>query len=105
MAAIGQLQATRDGGWAGPIFILAHEVKIKLAPNDNQANPKAPAFRVFAGSAELGAVWQHKTKDDEPREYLSGDIDFPGLSDPLSLAFFFSEDGKRVQAVWNRRDS
>jgi hypothetical protein len=50
---------------------------------------------VFAGVAELGAMWQRKTKGDEPHEFLGGEIDFPGLPEPISLAVFFSEDGTR----------
>ena len=79
MAAIGTLTPTRDGGWAGPILIMANTVKVKLVPNDNQANPKAPAFRVFAGDAELGAAWQQRTNENAPREFLSVSLDFPGL--------------------------
>ncbi len=103
MAIIGSLRATARGGWAGPVYILAREVKITLAPNDNQANPKAPAFRILAGTADIGAAWRSKTNEKEPRDYLAGDIDFPGLPEPLSLAFFFSRDGLIARAVWNRR--
>lgn len=102
MAIIGTLTPTRDGGWIGPVFIMAHEVRIKLAPNDNKANPKAPAFRVFAGTADLGAMWQKKTNEEQPHDFLSGEVDYPGLEKPISVAVFFSEDGKKAQAVWRR---
>ncbi|HET9131340.1 MAG TPA: DUF736 family protein [Terriglobia bacterium] len=103
MTAIGTLTPTRDGGWAGPSLIMANTVKIKLVPNDNQANPKAPAFRVFAGDAELGAAWQQRTNENAPREFLSVNLDFPGLQEPISAAIFFSEDGTKGRAVWNRK--
>ena len=103
MAAIGTLTPTRDGGWAGPILVMANVMKIKLVPNDNQANPKAPAFRVFAGDAELGAAWQQRTNGSEPREFLSVNLDLPGLPEPISAAVFFSEDGTKGRAVWNRK--
>lgn len=101
MTTIGTLEPTRDGGWAGQILLLANHVKIKLAPNDNQANAKAPAFRVFAGAAELGALWPHKTRDEQPQDYLSGEIDCPGLPEPVSFAVFFSKDGQKASAFWN----
>lgn len=103
MAAIGTLTPSRDGGWTGSIFVMANVVKVKLVPNDNQANPKAPAFRVFSGDVELGAAWQQKTNETEPREFLSVNLDFPGLPEPISAAVFFSEDGKKARAVWNRK--
>ncbi len=103
MPVIGTLRPTARGGWAGPVYILAREVKITLAPNDNQANPKAPAFRILAGTADLGAAWRSKTNETVPREFLAGDIDFPGLVEPLSIAFFFSRDGTSARAVWSRR--
>lgn len=103
MPVVGTLRPTSRGGWAGPVYILAREVKITLTPNDNQANPKAPAFRISVGAADLGAAWRNKTSEKEPRDFLSADIDFPGLIDPISIAFFISRDGTIARAVWNRR--
>jgi len=103
MASIGTLQPGRDGGWTGPIFLLGQHVKVRLAPNDNQTNPKAPSFRILSGEAELGALWPHKTRDEKPQDYLSGEADFPGLPEPISLAVFFAEDGRSARAVWSRK--
>lgn len=103
MAVIGTLLQSRDGGWTGSIFLLAHDVKIRLVPNDNQIHPKAPAFRIVAGTAELGAVWRETTKEANSQDFLGGTIDFPGLDEPIALAVFFSEDGAKARAVWRRR--
>jgi len=103
MSIVGTLRPTARGGWAGPIYILAREVKITLSPNDNQTNPKAPAFRILAGAADIGAAWRSKTNERDPRDFLAGDIDFPGLPEPLSIAFFFSRDGTIIRAAWTRR--
>ena len=103
MAIIGALHPTRDGGWAGSVFLMAHNVKIRLVPNDNQIHPKAPAFRIFAGTAELGADWRETAKEENSQDFLGGTIDFPGLDEPISLAVFFSEDGTKARAVWKRR--
>lgn len=103
MALIGTLEPTRDGGWIGPIFLLGQHVKVRLAPNDNQTSPKAPAFRILAGAAELGVLWSHKTGNERSQDYLSGEADFPGLSEPISLAVFFAEDGRSARAVWSRK--
>jgi uncharacterized protein (DUF736 family) len=98
---IGTLIATRDGAWAGPIFVAGHEMKIKLVPNDNRANLKAPAFRIYAGSAELGAAWARK--DRSSREYFGAEIDFPGLESPISFAVFLSEDASKARLFWSRQ--
>jgi uncharacterized protein (DUF736 family) len=103
MANIGTLRPTRDNRWAGSIFLLAQKIRIKLVPNGNQGNANAPAFRVFTGATDLGALWLHKTKDEKPQDYLSGDVDFPGLPEPISFAVFFSKDGKKAHAAWSRK--
>ncbi len=103
MATIGTLNPTRNGGWIGLIFVFAHRVRITLSPNDNRAKANAPKFRTFSGSVELGAFWSRQTNEARPREYLSGDMDFPGLQEPLSLAVFFSDDGQSARVVWNRK--
>jgi uncharacterized protein (DUF736 family) len=103
MAVIGVLQPNREGGWTGSIFLMAHDVKIRFVPNDNQIHPKAPAFRVFAGTAELGAVWRETTKEENSQEFLGGTLDFPGLDEPISVAVFFSDDRTKARAVWKRR--
>lgn len=103
MAVIGLLQLNRDGGWTGSMFLMARDVRVRLVPNDNQVGPRAPAFRVFAGSAELGAVWRETIQGENTQEFLSGILDFPGLEAPVSLAVFFSADGTKARAVWKRR--
>jgi uncharacterized protein (DUF736 family) len=102
MPVIGALHQTREGGWAGSIFLLAHDVRIRLVPNDNQIHPKAPAFRIFAGTTELGALWREAAKEGNSQEFLGGTIDFAGLDEPISLAVFFSENGTKARAVWRR---
>lgn len=104
MATIGTLNPTRNGGWIGLVFIMAHRIRITLSPNDNRAKTNAPNFRVFSGGVELGAFWGRRTKEANPREFLSGEIDFPGLQEPIALAVFFSDDGQRAQVAWSRRD-
>jgi uncharacterized protein (DUF736 family) len=103
MGTIGTLNPTRNGGWIGLIFILAHRVRITLAPNDNRANGNAPQFRIFYGNAELGALWRRRTKEAVPRDYLSGEIDFAGAPEPIPVTVFFSDDGQSARMKWARR--
>jgi uncharacterized protein (DUF736 family) len=101
MPTIGTLLATRDGAWSGPIFVAGHEIKIKLVPNDNRSNPKSPGFRIYSGSAELGAAWARK--DATSRDFFGAEIDFPGLEAPFSFAVFLSEDTSKARVFWFRQ--
>ena len=102
MAEIGTLTQTRDGGWTGSIFLLAQWVKIHIARNDNQTSRKSPAYRIFSGAADLGALWARKTKDEDPQDLLSGEIECPGVAEPISVAVFFSDDQTRARVIWKR---
>lgn len=103
MAIIGTFTATKDGGWSGNIRTLTIDVKARFVPNDNQENERSPAFRIFAGRSELGAAWAQRTKDENPREYLSVQIDDPSLPEPISAAMFQADSGTEAQLIWSRR--
>lgn len=103
MAVIGTFAPTKDGGWNGAIRTLTIDVKARFVPNDNRENDRAPAFRIFAGHSELGAAWNQRTKGDDPKEYLSVQIDDPSLPEPISAAMFHGKEGEEAQLVWNRR--
>ena len=104
MPTIGTFSATSDG-YVGTIRTLTINVKTKLVANDTKANERAPDFRVYAGGAELGAAWRERTSGDEPRDYLSVQLDDPSFAEPIRAAFFENaEDGTGV-LVWTRRES
>ena len=103
MAIIGTFAPTKDGGWSGAIRTLTIDVKAKFVPNDNRENDRAPAFRIFAGHSELGAAWTKRSNGENPRDYLSVQIDDPSLPEPISAAMFHDKEGEEAQLVWNRR--
>jgi uncharacterized protein (DUF736 family) len=103
MAIIGTFTPTKDGGWSGAIRTLTIDVKAKFVPNDNRENDRAPTFRIFAGRSELGAAWAQRSNGENPRDYLSVQIDDPSLPEPISAAMFSSKEGEEAQLVWNRR--
>ena len=75
-------------------------VKAQFVPNDS-GTAGAPAYRVFAGGAELGAAWKERA-DDTGREYLSVKLDDPSFDRPIRAAFFPNEDDKTGVLVWSR---
>lgn len=103
MAVIGTFVPTKEGGWVGSIRTLLIDVKVRVVPNDNQANEAAPAFRVFAGDSEIGAAWRKKTSGDQPRAYLSVSLDDPMLPEAISAAMFETAGANEFKLVWSRR--
>ena len=105
MATLGTFVPTKDGGWTGHIRTLMIDAKVRLVPNDNKENEAAPAFRVFAGDAEIGAAWRKRSGGDEPKDYLSVKLDDPMLAEGIAAAMFEANAGKEMKLVWSRRPS
>ena len=101
MATIGSFTAGKDD-YVGTIHTLTVNVKAKIIANDSKRSEGAPDFRVYAGRAELGAAWKAQTNSDEPRDYLSVQLDDPSFPEPIRAALF-EEDGAAF-LVWNRRE-
>ena len=102
MANIGSFTAGK-GGYVGTIRTLTVNVKARIVANDQKRSDGAPDFRIYAGRAELGAAWRARTVGDEPRDYLSVQLDDPSFPEPIRAALF-EEDGAAF-LVWNRRES
>lgn len=101
MATIGSFTAGKDG-YTGTIRTLTVNVKANIVANDRKSSEGAPDFRVYAGRAELGAAWKAKTNGDEPRDYLSVQLDDPSFPEPIRAALFEEEGAAFL--VWNRRE-
>ena len=101
MATIGSFTAGKDG-YTGTIRTLTVNVKARIVANDQKKSDGAPDFRVYAGSAELGAAWRARTGGDAPRDYLSVQLDDPSFPQPIRAALF--EDDGASFLVWNRRE-
>ena len=102
MATIGSFTAGKDG-YTGTIRTLTVNVKARIVANDQKKSDGAPDFRVYAGRAELGAAGKAQTNGEEPRDYLSVQLDDPSFPEPIR-AVLFEEDGAAF-LVWNRRDT
>ena len=102
MATIGSFTPGKDG-YVGTIRTLTMNVKAKIVANDQKKSEGAPDFRIFAGRAELGAAWKAKTNSEQPRDYLSVQLDDPSFAEPIRAAMF-EEDGA-AYLVWTRRDA
>lgn len=102
MATIGSFTAGKDG-YVGTIRTLTINIKAKFVANDQKKSDGAPDFRIYAGSAELGAAWKARSNSKEPRDYLSVQLDDPSFPEPIRGALF--EDDGAAFLVWNRREA
>ncbi len=103
MSVIGNFTLAKDGGWNGVIQTLTINTKVRLVPNDNRDNEKAPVFRAFIGQCRVGDAWEAHTNGETPKDYLQLKLDDPSWPCPISAALFPSDDGDKAQLVWNRR--
>jgi uncharacterized protein (DUF736 family) len=100
---IGSFTLSKDGGWIGSIRTLTIDAKIRLIPNDDRTNDKAPAFRILAGSSRIGDAWEARIAGDKPRIYLRLHLDDPSLPEPIAAVLFPTDDGDKANLVWSRR--
>lgn len=105
MAVIGTFTPAKNGGWVGTIRTLTIDAKVRLVPNDDRTNKKAPAFRVLVGNSRIGDAWEAKTGGLSPKDYLRVKLDDPMLAEPVKAALFTSEGGDAAQLLWSRRST
>lgn len=96
MAIIGTFTTT-DNGYQGALATLTLKAKLTLTAAQ-KSGEKSPDFRIYAGTAEIGAAWKGKGKDGKP--YLSVKLDDPSFSTPI-LARLIETD-KGFALIWNR---
>ena len=103
MPVIGTFKADKDG-YAGTIRTLSLNAKVRIVANDQKQTPSAPDFRVFAGSAEIGAAWR-KTSAEDHSSYLRVRLDDPTLREPIRAALMEKSDDGVLRLLWRREKS
>ncbi|HEX7783169.1 MAG TPA: DUF736 domain-containing protein [Sphingobium sp.] len=98
MAIIGTFTRTSDS-FSGTIKTLTLNSKVSIVPADRE-HDKAPDFRIFAGTLEIGAAWQKVSAAD--RDYLSCKIDDLSLPAPLYASLVTAQDGQGYALIWSR---
>ena len=96
MATIGTF-TKKDATYQGTITTLTLKAKVNITPVARD-NDKAPDFRVYAGSAEIGAAWSTTAKNGNA--YLSVKLDDPSFAAAI-FARLVESDGSQV-LVWSR---
>lgn len=98
MATIGTFTKT-DRGFRGTLHTLTLSAELELRPNQAD-HDKAPDFRIFIGSIEIGGAWRRTSAAE--REYLSCKVDDPMLPAPLYASLVAGDDDEHHYLVWSR---
>ena len=100
MANIGSFKKVGDE-YQGEIVTLAVQAKgVRIVPEANRTNDKAPTHRVYIGRIEVGAAWSKRS--EEGRDYLSLKLDDPSFNAPIFANLFAEEDGEGHTLIWSR---
>ena len=98
MAQIGTFTASENGNFPGTIRTLTLNAKATLRPADKE-HDKAPDYRVYAGTVELGAAWKKTSLEGKP--YLSLKLDDPSFPAPIYASLVEAEGGEQ-RLIWSR---
>jgi len=99
MATIGTFTKT-DTGFSGTVKTLTLNIKATFRVDEKESD-KAPDFRIYTSTTEVGAAWQKTSR--EGREYLSVKLDDPSFAAPIFASLVETDDGKTHALIWSRR--
>lgn len=100
MANIGNFKKSGNE-LQGEITTLSIQAKgVRIVPEANRSNDKAPSHRVYRNGAEIGAAWSKRSA--EGRDYLSIALNDPSFPAPVYANLFSDEDGQGFTLTWSR---
>ena len=100
MAIIGTFIKSSDGsGFVGMVKTVA---LAKITPAEKY-NDKAPDYRIYASTTELGAAW--KKTSNAGRDYLSVKLDDPTFTAPIFASLVAVEGKDEFALIWSRRNN
>jgi len=102
MAIIGTFTLGTDGKLSGSLKTLTLASKLQFAPEADKPSEKAPDFRAFLGTIEVGAAWK-KTARDSGRDYWLVKLDDPAFPAPLFANLVEADDARTFNLLWSRR--
>jgi uncharacterized protein (DUF736 family) len=89
----------KNGTFSGELRTLTVRAKITIVPNAERTGDKAPDYRIYAGSHEVGAAWKKVSRAGA--EFLSVRIDDPALTQPIYAAVVQTKSGEHA-LIWGR---
>ena len=100
MATIGTFTKSGDT-FTGTVKTLSINAKATIKAADKTSD-KAPDYRAYAGSIELGAAWKKTSKED--RAYISVKLDDPSFPAPIYATLVEGEEAGSYSLSWSRRN-
>lgn len=82
---------------------LTVNTRLRFAPNDNRANPHAPAFRVMIGRSHVGDAWERMRRTDPPRPMYRVVLDDPLFPAAVDAVLIVDEVGEDAVLLWQRQ--
>lgn len=99
MAIIGTFTKTGNE-FKGSIVTLSVQAKnVRIVPEEDSGNDKAPSHRLLAGDIAFGAAWRKTSR--EGRDYLSVKLDDPSFASPVYASLTEGDDGQ-FSLIWSR---
>lgn len=99
MATIGTFIKSGNE-FKGSIVTLSVQAKnVRIVPEDNGGNDKAPSHRLMTGDIAFGAGWQKTSR--EGRDYLSVKLDDPSFAAPVYASLTETDNGDYA-LIWSR---
>lgn len=100
MATIGHFTKTGDE-FKGSIITLSVQAKnVRMVPEANASNDKAPSHRLFVGDAEIGAGWKNAGNGDKRPSYQVK-LDDPSFAAAI-YATLTERDRDQYDLIWSR---
>jgi uncharacterized protein (DUF736 family) len=104
VANIGSFKKMDNGEYQGDIVTLSLQARgVRIVPELNRSNEKAPTHRVFIGRVEIGAAWA-KTAAQSSRDYLSLKLDDPSFREAILANLTKDDEGDGYSLIWSRRN-
>lgn len=106
MASIGQVTATRKGGFKGQLKTITISADIEIVPNEQKANDNQPDYRVITDGIEIGAGW-NRHSESSGRDYVSLSLAAPEFGPRrlyANLGRAPGGDDKSFALIWNPAD-
>ena len=97
MATIGTFTLA-DGTMIGRLTTLTIDTEVRLEPVAERASAGVPDFRLYRGSAELGAAWAKLSKSG--RRFYVVTLDDPSFVKPIEARLV--RDGEGFTLIWSR---
>ncbi|KSB91683.1 hypothetical protein AS593_06565 [Caulobacter vibrioides] len=102
MAHIGSFKKVGTE-FVGDIATLEVDLRnVRFVPETGRSGENPPSHLVFAGRAEIGAVWLKPAPSPERRDYYSVKIDDPSLREPIQANLYADDRGEGWNLIWTR---